>query len=204
MYGQSAASLQSLCLDSQFSPEKVESINWSRSSKFLELHPGSRFRPWTQNTKNTGSLKLDLCLGRKFSDTGHLVKLLTSSLAYCNMTRKHDQHHWVRYWTHILMSLENRIVDFPTEDRCQICSTSLKMSIIWSHRQFNNASPSGTQAHNMERRHEQVLAKVHFRITRMMYNVKEKNNDHKAALYLVLTTDHPPIQHLIFWHRAAS
>ena len=44
MSGQWAALLLSLCLDSQYSQERVELINWLRSSKFLEHHQGSKFK----------------------------------------------------------------------------------------------------------------------------------------------------------------
>lgn len=91
MSGRWAALLLSLCLDSQYSQERVESINWLRSSKFLEHHQGSKFKQWIQNTKNIGSHKLDLYLGRKFLDIEHHVRQLTSSQDYFNTTPRLDQ-----------------------------------------------------------------------------------------------------------------
>lgn len=154
MCGRSAASSPSLCLDSQFSRERVESTNWSKSSKFSVHRRENKFKQWIQNIKNTDSHKLDLYHGKKCSDIGPRARPSTSCPDYCNTTPRRDQRRFPPCSTRTLMSLEIRTVGFPTEVRCQICSISRQMNIKWSLKLFNSAFHHGTQDPNTEKRHE--------------------------------------------------
>lgn len=157
MCGLLVALLRSLCSDSRFSRERVESTNWLKSSKFLEPHQENKFKQWTLNTKSTVSHKLDLYRGRRCSDTGPRARPLTLYPDYFNMIQKQDQLHFPLCSIHTLTSSEIRTVGFLTVGHCLTCSILLKTSIILSHRLFNNVSHPGIMVRNMERRHERAI-----------------------------------------------
>merc|ERR1712070_491947 len=139
------------------------------------------------NIKNIDSLKLDLFLGRRCSDTEPLAKPLTSFQDYCNMTQRLGQHHLALSWIHTSTSFVTRIADSLTVVLCLISSTSPRTSIIWNQQQFNSVSRPGTQDHNTARKHEllkddkqiaQFCKKVCFIISKVHANKNYPNQLH--------------------------
>lgn len=104
----------------------------------------SRFKLWTQSTRSIVSHKLDHYHGRRYLDIEHLVKQLTLCLDFCSTIQRPGQLLYRLCSTLTSTNWGTRALDCQMEVLCLSYSTSLKTSIIWNPRLFNNVFHPGT------------------------------------------------------------